>query len=187
MPQMICGGVAAGDCDNDGRLDIYHVNGWYDDRFVDSLSRLFMAVGDGRFENRALEAGLSTDRQGRGLVCTDFDRDGDIDIIIMSNDGFAELYRNELRPGFHWLTVALRDPSSSNSHGVGARVYVTADGKTQLREIHSGSNFVSQNPSEAHFGIGRATSVTRLRVIWPDSTETTMTDVRADQVLTIEY
>jgi len=173
------------DFDNDGQLDIFHVNGWYDDRFSELPARLFMADGAGGFTESAIEAGVTTDRQGRGVVCADFDRDGDIDLFIVNNRNFAELYENRLDVDRHWLTVRLRS-NGANTRGIGARVWATAGGVTQMREIRIGNNFVSQHVAEAHFGLGGADRIAELRVAWPNGEETLLTDVMADQVLRIE-
>ena len=173
------------DFNNDGHLDLFHVNGWDDDRFRDLPSRLFMADGTGRFNETAIDAGVTTDRQGRGVVCADFDRDGDIDLFIVNNRNFAELYENRLGTDGRWLGVQLRGVGA-NTRGVGGRVSLTAGGLTQMREIRIGNNFVSQHVAEAHFGLGGANRVDELRVVWPGGEETVLTDVAANQVLRIE-
>ena len=71
-----------------------------------------------------------------------------------------------------------------NRHGVGAWITVTTAGGTQVREVGAGNNYASQNPAEAHFGLGQHV-VADIEVRWPDGTETTMDDVWADQWLTI--
>ncbi|MEM9055896.1 MAG: CRTAC1 family protein, partial [Pseudomonadota bacterium] len=172
------------DFDNDGWLDLFHVNGWYDDRFATLPARLFMADGNGGFDERALAVGLTTDRQGRGVVCADLDRDGDIDLFIANNQNVAELYENRLASAANWLTVQLRG-AGGNTQGVGARVIVSADGVQQLREVRIGSHFVSQTVAEAHFGLGAAARVSRLEVVWPGGERTELTDVAVNRVLVI--
>ena len=166
-------------------LDIFHVNGWSDSRFTEDLPKLFIANGAGRFDELASEAGITSDRQGRGVVCADFDRDGDIDVFIFNNNDFAEMYENVSELGRNYLTVALSG-ATANTQGIGARVYATSAGITQMREIALGSNFVSHNPAEAHFGLGGVTIVTELLVVWPSGNMTKLEDVPANQILTIE-
>ena len=178
-------GACFADFNNDGHLDIFHVNGWYDARFAKLPSRLYIADGGGSFDEVALRAGVSTDRQGRGVVCTDFDRDGDVDLFIVNNQDFSELYENQHPNPRSWLTVRLRG-TGANTNGIGARVLATARGETQLREIRHGNNFVSQHVAEAHFGLGDAVQVTELRVVWPGGDEQTFEDVAVNQVLVIE-
>jgi len=71
------------------------------------------------------------------------------------------------------------------AQGIGSKVYVTANGYTQLHEIRAASNFVSQSPAEAHFGLASATSAV-VRVVWPDGTSTTPTTFAANQTATVD-
>ena len=178
-------GSCFADFNNDGLLDIFHVNGWYDERFAQLPSKLFLARGDGSFEESALAAGIFSDRQGRGLVCADFDRDGDIDLFIANNRTFSELYQNDLSAGHHWMTVSLQDYRTANTQGIGARVWLESAGVEQMREIQAGGNFVSANPAEAHFGLGGDPGIDLLTVRWPDGTVHTWEHVQSDRLATI--
>src|SRR5690606_12239830 len=72
-----------------------------------------------------------------------------------------------------------------NREAIGARVRATTGAVTQMRELRAGSNFESQDPAEAHFGLGDADAVDELRVTWPDGTETTLADVAGDASLVV--
>ena len=99
------GGWGWGSCfidfENDGDLDIYHTNGWpqFDEYggFSRDASRAFVSDGEGRFRDSAESLGLADREQGRGVVCADFDNDGDVDILLLhANDAnAATLYRND--------------------------------------------------------------------------------------------
>jgi hypothetical protein len=180
----------AADFNLDGWLDILHVNGFESDsaqNFYFDTTRLFVARGDGRFEERAFELGLSDNGQGRGVVCFDYDRDGDVDVFVANNDEPVRLWRNGAETlGSSYLEVSVTDPGA-NTHGIGARVYATAGGVTQMREIRAGSNFESQDPAVAHFGFGNASTIDELRVVWPDDASVTETALAPNQVLTIPH
>jgi len=192
------GGWGWGSCmedfDNDGDLDIFHVNGWEqvdprdaggaNDYTFDQV-RYFESQGDGTFVQAASEAGLIETGQGRGLACFDADRDGDLDIVITNQHDIKStvFYRNELAQNNHYLTIELSG-SGLNTAGVGSRVQVTGGSLTQVREIRCGNNFASQSPAEAHFGLGPV-QVVDVSVTWPDGTQTDLTGVTADQLLTI--
>jgi hypothetical protein len=173
------------DLDNDGWLDLYHVNGWYHPTFVADPARLYHNDGDGTFTERATALGAAHPGQGRGLVCFDYDRDGDLDLFLANNSQGPVLYRNDGGNAQHWLDVRLRD-STRNREAVGARIRVTAGAQTQLREVRVGSNFVSQDPAEAHFGLGAATAADLVEITWPDGAVTTLQDVAADRMLTVD-
>ena len=172
------------DIDNDGDLDIYHTNGWQD-TFIDDTSRAFVNDGTGHFADRAEALGLADEAEGRGIVCADFDNDGDIDILQLHR-GYpvsATLWRNHSQE-HNWLRVVLRG-NAPNTEASGARIYATIGATTQLREIILGNNFVSQNPALQVFGLGDSTQVDELRVEWPDGAETVILAVAAGQTLEI--
>lgn len=174
------------DFDNDGNLDIVHVNGWREEssrpenNYVEDQIRLFRSEGDGTFNEQAGASGMTDRGQGRGLACFDADRDGDLDVLVSNNDDRQLVfYRNDTSTSNHYLGVNLV------GFGVGARVTVAAGNRSQVREVRAGSNFVSQNPTEVHFGLGSATGAD-VTVDWLDGTQTTLTDVTVDQLLTID-
>jgi hypothetical protein len=183
-------GACMEDFDNDGDLDIFHVNGFdaasAQDFLFDQV-RYFESQGDGTFIEAATEAGLLSAGQGRGVACFDSDRDGDLDIFI-SNNAFQSdtdnFYENELGIGNHYLTLDLQG-NGQNTACIGARIEVSSGGLTQVREIRGGNNYVSQNAAEAHFGLGASTSADVL-VRWPDGTESSINGVAADQLMTIQ-
>ena len=169
----------------DGWLDIYHVNGWMDDSFnafSTSPNRLFMNNGES-FDEQAETMGVADTAQGRGLVCADFDNDGDLDLFIAhrGDNNAGSLYRNDNLDGNQFLKVKLQG-KSPNTEATGARVYASIGSTTQMREITIGSNFLSQNPSQPIFGLGQAVRVDTLRIEWPNGTEQTFTDVAAGTV-----
>jgi enediyne biosynthesis protein E4 len=169
-------GSCFADFDDDGSLDLFHVNGFSlanATEFFTDPSRLFVADGNGHFSERAAAVGLDDRGQGRGVVCFDYDRDGDIDLFVFNNGQPPRLYRNDNGNRGHHLTVLLRG-AAPNTEALGARVFLTAGGRTQMRELQAGGNFVSQNPVAAHFGLGAVATVDQLRVVWPDGRETVL-------------
>ena len=161
-------GACFADFDNDTHLDIFHVNGFRDqgERFENDPSRLFMSNGDKTFSERSVELGIDDTGQGRGVVCFDFDRDGDIDIYVSNNGQANKFYCNHGAVN-NFLNVQLRN-SENNGFGIGAKIVLTLDELELTREVRIGDNYSSNNPAEAHFGLGDNVSVTKLTVYWPD-------------------
>ena len=183
------GPLSQADFDNDGALDIVHVNGWgevLDSNYRPQPMRFFHNTNPEAlvFEERANEIGLDDRGQGRGIACFDADRDGFIDIVINNNDANnIVLYRNQTDNGNHYLTVKLNG-TGNNQLGVGAHITLTSEGGTQIRDLGGTNNYVSHNPLEAHFGLGSATTADII-VRWPDGSETMTSNVNVDQLVTI--
>ena len=183
--------ACAADIDNDTLLDIVHVNGWTEvqgKEYRNIPIRLFhnASPNSTRFNERAGEVGIVNDGQGRGIACFDAERDGDIDIVV-SNSGPDNVvfYRNESINENHWLGIHLRGPTN-NQFGVGARITVSTDDVTQIRELGGKNHYVSHSPFEAHFGLGSSNSA-NVQVHWPDGELTETLSVDADQYLVIDH
>jgi hypothetical protein len=178
-------GACFSDFNNDANLDIFHVNGFYGQSnflLVDP-SKLFISNGDGSFAERSLEFGIDDTGMGRGIVCFDYDRDGDQDIFIANHDQPARLYCNY---GNQNTFVNIRlEGKSPNTQALGARIYVKTNDVQQMRELNANSNYVSQNPVEAHFGLGEASNIDEIKIVWPGGDESVIENVDADQFLII--
>ncbi|TDF39186.1 CRTAC1 family protein [Alteromonadaceae bacterium M269] len=185
-------GSCFADFNADGLLDIYHTNGWINGvtnaEFSNDTSRLFIANGEGQFTDQAADAGVDDPELGRGIVCADFDNDGDVDIFQAHQDpvNAGTLWRNDANPE-NYLTVRLQG-TAPNTEGFGARIIAQVAGMTdQVREVTIGSNFTSQNPTWQYFGLGNVSVIDELRVEWLDGQETVLSDVNTGQVLTIRH
>ena len=119
---------------------------------------------------------------GRGGAQVDFDRDGKVDLVWPTHGGEVIVLKNISEPSGHWLRVDLRQ-RTGNRFALGARVYVTAGGKTQMAEVGSSSSYLSQDELTLHFGLGDNAIVESLRIVWPDGEQEVHKDVRADQAL----
>ena len=189
------GGWGWGSCfmdfENDGDLDIYHTNGWtgLDEfgNFSSDQSRAFVNDGEGKFEEQANALGLDDPYLGRGVVCADFDQDGDTDILQIhtGTSASATLWRNDAE-GNNYLGVKLQG-QPPNTAAVGARITLRAGDRDQMREVILGSNYVSNNPTDQLFGLGQADRVETLTVEWPDGSETLMQDLEVNQRLSIDH
>jgi len=186
-------GSCFGDFNNDGRLDLYHVNGFKlpdpgDPRateFHNDPARFFVSNQNGTFTDQAAPLGVADTGQGRGLVCFDYDRDGDLDLFIANNQDLPRLYRNDGGNALHYLNFKLKG-HAPNTEAIGARIYVTTGATTQMQELRAGSNFVSQDPVEPHFGLGNAQVVDTLRVVWPDGTTVVSQNLAADRMISLQ-
>ncbi|MDG2175096.1 MAG: CRTAC1 family protein [Gammaproteobacteria bacterium] len=185
-------GACFADFNNDGWQDLFHVNGYSGgghasvSPFVVDPSQLFISDQNGGFLERSIELDLIDSDQGRGIVCFDYDRDGDIDIFVANNRQPPALFRNDGGNNSDYLHIQL-EGEAFNSEAAGARIYLTSNGITQMRELRVGSNYMSQNPVEAYFGVGTANSIDQVRVVWPSGVEKTLENIDANQLLFITH
>ncbi len=181
-------GCAFLDIDLDGRLDLAAVNGHIDETVRHIRSNvgyaqpphLFHNEGQGRFRDDAAAAGpgFAAPKVARGLAYGDFDRDGDLDLLVTTNQGPAYLYRNDVTNGFRALRIRLTG-KKSNRDAIGAVVRVTTPEATQSRMVKTGSSYLSQSEPALTFGLGARDAATRLTIEWPSGVTQEFTGVRA--------
>jgi hypothetical protein len=169
-------GCAFVDVDLDGALDLVVANGHIDETVRNIRGNtgyaqpphLFLNQGNGTFRDVAAAAGadFARPRVGRGLACGDFDRDGDVDLLITTNNGPAVLFRNDQVAGNRSLRLRLIG-TRSNRDAIGASVRVFHAGSSQSRLVKSGSSYLSQSELAVTFGTGRRDRVDRVVVDWP--------------------
>jgi len=150
-------------------------------------NRFWRNDGHLNFSERAHEQGLDSTRDGRGVVCFDYDNDGDLDLFVANQDQAPLLYRNNFGQTNHWLMVKLvSGPATKiNRDALGARVTVVTAAGRQLREHNGGKCYSGQSDPRLHFGLGSETSVKLLEVRWPDGGLQYLENVAADRVLTL--
>ena len=187
-------GVGFFDFDNDADLDLSIVNGHVIDNtsmfragsthaqrkllFQNSNGRRFAEVG------RQSGGGFSRDGVGRTLVGGDIDNDGDIDLVVTNNGGAPEVLRNNGGNARNAILIRVVG-STSNRDGLGARVTVIAGGRTQVREVKSGSSYLGQHDLRVHVGLSESARVERIDVRWPAGKMDTIRDVAANQIVTV--
>jgi len=170
------------DADLDGALDLAVVNGHIDDtvRNVNGVGyaqppQLFLNNGKGNFVDvaAAVGGGFSQPKVGRGLAYGDFDRDGDLDLLITTNNGPAYLYRTDQTGGNRGIRFRLVG-TKSNRDAIGAVVKIfhsalsASNGSTsQSRLVKGGSSYLSQSELPVTFGLGKRDRIERVVIEWP--------------------
>jgi hypothetical protein len=169
-------GCAFFDVNLDGWLDFAVANGHIDETVRNIRGnvgyaqppQLFLNLGKGMFREVAAEVGGSFDQPkvGRGLAYADFDRDGDLDLLLTTNNGPAYLYRNDQLAGNRSIRFRLVG-TKSNRDGIGAMVRVLAGGLTQSRLVKGGSSYLSQSELPVTFGLEKRDRIDRIVINWP--------------------
>ena len=169
-------GCVFADIDLDGDLDLIVANGHIDDTVRNIPGNVGYAqppqlfLNDaGTFRDVAAQVGGGFDqpRVARGLACGDFDRDGDVDLLVTTNNGPAVLFRTDAPARNRSLRFRLTGVAS-NRDAIGATVRVTHGGVTQSRMVHSGSSYLSQSELPVTFGVGARDRVDRVVITWPN-------------------
>ena len=193
--QYLGWGAGFEDFDNDGLPDIFVANGHVYPQ-VDSVEtgqhyaqrkEVYRNAGGGKFKEiaRDLAGDLLIPKSSRGAAFGDFDNDGNIDVLVINLNDRPSLYRNEGGNRNHWITLHLKG-SRSNRDAIGARVEISAGGRTQIHEVRSGGSYLSQNDIRLHFGLGNASRVDRIRIRWPNGNTEELAGMDADQFVTIK-
>jgi hypothetical protein len=164
------------DVNLDGYLDLLVVNGHIDDTVRSARQdveyaeapHLFLNRGAQGFHDVAAEAGggFAQPKVGRGAAFADIDRDGDLDVLIATNQGPAYLYRNDQTSGNRGIRFRLIG-TRSNRDAVGATVRIFYGGESSSRMVKSGSSYLSQSELPVTFGVGRRDRIERAVLNWP--------------------
>jgi hypothetical protein len=196
------------DFDHDGDDDLYLVNGTNDYNAFSMVynsrdqsgktaqlllshsreSNVFFLNEGGKLKNVSGRSGADFVGNSRSTAYLDFDGDGDLDIAINDFHAPAKIFRNNSeKRNLNWLKLRLiGDPSrGSNRDAIGARILVTTDAELRIsREVQGGSGYMSMNPKQQHFGLGRSGSA-RVQIIWPDGEEQILKGVAANRSYTV--
>ncbi|MHB0958086.1 MAG: CRTAC1 family protein [Pirellulaceae bacterium] len=182
------------DVDNDGHRDLYVGNGHLEPMIhqIDDTTdyrvanALLRNKGDGTFVNISAQSGsgMGVVEATRGVCAGDFDNDGDQDLVMLNQESRPTLLQNATPLAHHWLQIRLVG-TGSNRGGIGSRVTVRTGDLTQLEEVHGGSGYQSHAGTRLHFGLAKQSRVDRIEVQWLGGDIDVLTDVAADQLITI--
>ncbi len=184
-------GVDFIDVNNDGWLDLFIANGHLDDNIaeIDPIgiyaqpNQLFLNDRGIRFSENP-DPAIAQQKVSRGTAFGDIDNDGDVDIVVSNLKDLPTVLRNDSDNASQWLGVKLIG-THCNRDAIGTRVTVVSGGLTQMREVKSGSGYLSQNDLRLHFGLGNSMSVDTLTVRWLCGRVQTLQNVEANQILVI--
>lgn len=178
-------GVALGDYDNDGYLDLYITQVY--DNIPFAYSFVYKNNGNKTFTNTTANVGTPRVWDAWGPVWFDYDNDGDLDILTYGSNVFpvtshaSRLYRNDNTIGNKWLEVDLKGKASNHS-AIGAVVKIYTNSGKQIRQVEGGTGNFCQNPFRIHFGLGNSNVIDSLIIKWPSKTIDKLFNVSTNQI-----
>jgi hypothetical protein len=184
------------DYDLDGLPDIFAANGHVSDDISAVQPKvkyaepphLFRNLGKKKFEEVSSKLGRALQQAvvGRGAAYGDFDNDGDLDLLMTSNNGAARLIRNDGGNQNNLLRIKAVG-ASSNRDGIGAKITLKmTDGVKLWNVVKTGSSYCSQSELPVTFGLGKAEKVPTVEVVWPSGHVDTLADVNSNQSIVVQ-
>jgi hypothetical protein len=186
-------GTGAYDFDNDGAKDLFTANAAILDNSMEVEHRpfplpnsLFRNTGKMTFQDVSAQAGATflVPAAHRGAAFGDFNNDGKVDIAVTVLNGQPELLMNETANHNHWILLKLVGVAD-NRDGLGTQVKITTAHGSQYNEATTTVGYNSSSDKRVHFGLGDDKIILRIELSWPTGVKQVLTNVKADQVLTI--
>lgn len=178
-------GAVLFDLELDGDLDLFVANGYTSPDYqgtgicVGQPNHLFISEDGARFELQEGVPALEVPLASRSAAGCDYDRDGDIDLVVTSNNGRVQLLRNDAPHQGRWLGVRLLQ-GEGNRFGVGAEITVRVGDRLLRRSVRAGTSYLACEPSEQLFGLGEAEAAL-VEVRWPWGEKTTTEVLELDR------
>jgi hypothetical protein len=191
--EFIGWGTSFFDYDNDGRVDLFVVNGSTLQESGDERSLVPMT--DQLFWNRNADDGFYDVSSvageyfgqafvGRGAAFGDYDNDGDVDVFVVNHGGPGVLLRNDGGNRQHWLEVQLEGVRSNRS-AIGAKLRLVTGLTVQVREVGAQSSYLSHNSLVQHFGLGTLQMADTLEITWPSGVHQIVVNPALNQILQV--
>jgi enediyne biosynthesis protein E4 len=149
---------------------------------------LFVNEGGGKFRDispsqTALSGGAGV---GRSLAVGDLDNDGAPDLVLCAVGGPVRVLRNVASGRGHWLKLRLLLPQLGGRDAIGAEVVVSAGGKKHWAVLQPATSYLASHDPALHFGLGTATNVDSIEVLWPDGVKETFAGGTVDKVMVLK-
>jgi hypothetical protein len=201
------------DFDNDGYKDLFVTNGYkreardndYTRRYSKKLAEgeidnfqeglemmptakiynyVFKNTGDLKFENKTEDWGINTPVNSNGLAYADLDLDGDLDLVMSNMEENVSILENKLQSENNFLRVKVKG-GDKNLDAIGARVYLETENGKQLQQMVVSRGYESSMENIAHFGLGKASEIKSVKVVWPSGKMFTKTNPAINEVLLV--
>lgn len=149
---------------------------------------IFKNNGNLQFQDKTEDWGFEEPLITTGAAYADLDNDGDLDLITNNINDKAGVYRNnsEKFSDRHFIKIKLQG-EEQNRFGIGAKVFIKTDHENQFAECYTGRGFLSSVDHALHFGVGKATTINEIKVVWPDNKVNHLVNIQVDTVLHLRH
>ena len=187
-------GVGAYDFDNDGFKDLFTANAAILDNSMEVEHRpfalpnsVFRGLGHLKFEDvsKLVGASFQIPAPHRGAAFGDLNNDGRVDAVVTVLNGPPEIWMNRSVNHNHWILLKLIGVAD-NADGIGTQIKITTSHGSQYNEVTTAVGYNSSSDKRVHFGLGDSTLIQSIELAWPTGVKQTLTNIRADQILTIK-
>jgi hypothetical protein len=138
------------------------------------------------FSNRQQEWGITKPTISNGAVYADLDNDGDLELVVNNINEPASVYQNMAREQGQYAYVQLKlEAEGGSASTIGAKVTVYTADNQQYQELNPARGYLSTQPTTLHFGLGAATTIDSIAVVWPDQSRQVLVGQAVNQLLTI--
>ena len=145
---------------------------------------LFQNQQENGFKNKNIEWGLDEKTFSNGVVYSDLDNDGDLDLVVNNLEDFASIYRNNTsNSNYIGFTLEGKDQQIP----IGTRIHLKASGKYQMQELNLSRGYLSSVSPRVHFGLGAAPEIEEVIVEWPDGNRTKLEDLTVNSYNAVAY
>jgi hypothetical protein len=145
---------------------------------------MFINNQDYTFKDSSSKYGFGKNINSNGAAYGDLDNDGDLDLVLNNQSDMASIYRNNSETNF--LSIELKGPKH-NINGIGTRIELYAKDTKQLREFYASRGYQSSVSNQVNFGLGSFQKIDSIKVTWSENKSQTLTNIDANQKLTIDY
>ena len=188
-------GDAFVDLNNSGWQDLVLVNGHVYPQVEDAKAGIayrepklvYINQHNGTFRemSAATSKALLIPQVSRGLAVGDLFHRGVLDLVVENLVGGPMILETKANPSNHWVSFAL-EGSPTNRLALNARIRITTGTQQQLQEIRSGGSYLSQSDLHIHFGVGKARTLDKVEVLWPNGPTQTFTNVQPGHFYTLK-
>jgi len=152
----------------------------------DVMNYVFKNKGDLSFSNETKAWGMNQKANSNGAAYADLDNDGDLDLVVNNINKSAFIYENKTNgKEKNYLQIDLKG-AGQNPQGIGAKVTISVNGQTQIKEQFTAKGYLSSISPILHFGLGNQTTIDELTIDWQSGKQEKLTNIAANQLLVLE-